>query len=170
VVCIDPPNSQLFAHVLLLLLVTAAGIDLGNAFSTSASSGQGASLLHAAVSSDGGGLFPCLSLCRDEQLEVNFGQKPFVYTPPRRILAPPEGVSGHPRRFRAVAALIPSPLALDALPLHVAPSAPSGSLCGSCAPAVKCTIDERVVSPAWLVHSPPPSLPSFPCSASPESD
>ena len=105
--------------------------------------------LQGALRQDGGGLFPSLSFSRDEQVEANFGQKPFMYRPPDRVIARsgpayhvvggsgayPQssanggttggGNAGPWRRFRAVAALIPSPLSMEAFPL--APSDGTGS-------------------------------------------
>lgn len=119
-----------------------SGVDLGDAFSTvsvdGVPNGAAPSLLHAAVSSDGGGLFPCLSLCRDEQVEANFGQKPFVHAPPARVLVPGSGKAL--RRFRAVAALIPSPISLDAMPVP-------GSGQSECRPPPPPTTPVRGVGP-----------------------
>ncbi len=79
--------------------------------------------LQGALRQEGGGLFPSLSFARDEQVEANFGQKPFVHRPPERVLSKPGGSNGTKawRRFRAVAALIPSPLSMEAFPLGPSP-------------------------------------------------
>jgi hypothetical protein len=99
---------------------TLNGVDLGDPLhggdstaphggdSGSGGSGSGGRLLRV-LKPSGGGLFPCVSFARDEQVETNFGQKPFVYRVPPRVLQR----GGRWRSFRAVAALIQSPLAVD---------------------------------------------------------
>lgn len=98
---------------------TLNGRDLGDAFAATAAEagrGLGGPPLAQAFAGECGGLCPAVSMAKDEQVELNFGQRPFQYRPPARVLTVAESTGGPPapgrsrRGFRPVAALVPSSL------------------------------------------------------------